>query len=273
MDRMINIQEKCIDEELKTSPTSVDSQVIEDQMKKSVQTCVSQRKRQKSVESHIDDEVQDNSKRYRTSYSQKQIELLERTYQSDRYVSRPQRAKLSIELNLPENTIKVWFQNRRMKEKRQALMLPTVAGKDPYLRETLLRVTQLYCATRYGSENHCPVNEITNEFQPKPANNKEFSSGIRKRMKTLSTPATQPTTTTFSTGDIHSNPILPRSLRKSSERDSSSHFTNRNQSKCSEIQQESTLNHSQFNRSSLNMVNGKTTSENEQEMPHFHTLQ
>ncbi|CAL8086698.1 unnamed protein product [Calicophoron daubneyi] len=95
----------------------------------------------------------DSSKRYRTSYTQHQIHVLEKTYNTERYISRPQRTKLSHELKLPENTIKVWFQNRRMKEKRQALMLPTIAGKDPYLRETLLRVAQLYYATRYANDS------------------------------------------------------------------------------------------------------------------------
>ncbi|KAF5404890.1 hypothetical protein PHET_01652 [Paragonimus heterotremus] len=98
-----------------------------------------------------DEETMDVTKRYRTSYSQQQIKVLEKIYVTERYISRPQRSKLATELNLPENTIKVWFQNRRMKEKRQSMMLPTIAGKDPYLRETLLRVTQLYYATRYGA--------------------------------------------------------------------------------------------------------------------------
>ncbi|KAF7255352.1 hypothetical protein EG68_07658, partial [Paragonimus skrjabini miyazakii] len=101
-------------------------------------------------EPHNDEETTDATKRYRTSYSQQQIKVLEKIYVTERYISRPQRSKLATELNLPENTIKVWFQNRRMKEKRQSMMLPTIAGKDPYLRETLLRVTQLYYATRYG---------------------------------------------------------------------------------------------------------------------------
>ncbi|CAI2737988.1 unnamed protein product [Dicrocoelium dendriticum] len=84
---------------------------------------------QRSAGADYDEQV-DMGKRYRTSYSPKQIELLEKTYQAERYISRPQRNKLAQELKLPENTIKVWFQNRRMKEKRQALMLPTVAGES-----------------------------------------------------------------------------------------------------------------------------------------------
>ncbi|KAL3309667.1 Even-skipped homeobox 1 [Cichlidogyrus casuarinus] len=72
----------------------------------------------------------DTLKRYRTSYTQYQTKVLEESFHRERYISRPQRAQLAKELKLPENTIKVWFQNRRMKEKRQSMMLPNVACKS-----------------------------------------------------------------------------------------------------------------------------------------------
>ncbi|OON13783.1 homeobox domain protein, partial [Opisthorchis viverrini] len=88
-------------------------------------------KRRSADKSCTEDEQADLLKRYRTSYSQQQLRILEQTYQAERYISRPQRSKLAQDLKLPENTIKVWFQNRRMKEKRQSLMLPTLAGSSP----------------------------------------------------------------------------------------------------------------------------------------------
>ncbi|TGZ62221.1 hypothetical protein CRM22_007552 [Opisthorchis felineus] len=132
-------------------------------------------KRRSADRSYTEDEHADLLKRYRTSYSQQQLRILEQTYQAERYISRPQRSKLAQDLKLPENTIKVWFQNRRMKEKRQSLMLPTLAGKDPYLRETLLRVTQMYYATRYGvpTENSSSPGpegmHTTNSRSPEPS--------------------------------------------------------------------------------------------------------
>ena len=55
----------------------------------------------------------------RTVFSAGQMAALEAEYAANRYLSTPQRRQLSQRLGLAEATVKVWFQNRRMKEKRQ----------------------------------------------------------------------------------------------------------------------------------------------------------
>ncbi|KAK9872520.1 hypothetical protein WA026_017987 [Henosepilachna vigintioctopunctata] len=95
-----------------------------------------------------------NIRRYRTAFSRDQLARLEKEFYKENYISRPRRCEMARELGLPEGTIKVWFQNRRMKDKRHRMAAAwpyTAVYTDPVFAATLLHAAASTLPLHYSS--------------------------------------------------------------------------------------------------------------------------
>jgi len=68
-------------------------------------------------------EVSCRSKRKRTIFTADQLERLEKEFDRQQYIVGTQRFYLAAELGLNETQVKIWFQNRRIKWRRQNFAL------------------------------------------------------------------------------------------------------------------------------------------------------
>eukprot|EP00090_Calanus_glacialis_P046536 TRINITY_DN9196_c0_g1_i1.p1 TRINITY_DN9196_c0_g1~~TRINITY_DN9196_c0_g1_i1.p1 ORF type:complete len:347 (-),score=44.08 TRINITY_DN9196_c0_g1_i1:427-1467(-) len=74
-------------------------------------------------------------KRIRTAFSPSQLLKLEQAFEKNQYVVGQERKELAKTLNLSETQVKVWFQNRRTKNKREVTEDDQVQGMQVEKRE------------------------------------------------------------------------------------------------------------------------------------------
>lgn len=64
--------------------------------------------------------IRKKQRKTRTTFTTHQLQVLEINYIRNKYIDAELRQNLANSLNIDEKCIKVWFQNRRMKEKRES---------------------------------------------------------------------------------------------------------------------------------------------------------
>ena len=91
----------------------------------------------------MDDSKNRRKKKTRTVFSRSQVFQLESTFDMKRYLSSSERAGLAASLHLTETQVKIWFQNRRNKWKRQ-LAAELEAANMAHAAQRMVRVPILY---------------------------------------------------------------------------------------------------------------------------------
>lgn len=101
-------------------------------------------------------------KRVRNNFTDAQVNQLESIYKSNQYIAPVLRSEVAEKMNLSERRIKVWFQNRRMKDKREHIIPSTVqAPKGRQLSPSQSLTSDASSPASYRTQS--PVNSHNNK--------------------------------------------------------------------------------------------------------------
>lgn len=138
-------------------------------------------------------------KRFRSAFTTEQVNYLEKEYQKYPYIGNARRKDVSNVLNIPERAVKIWFQNRRMKEKKEVNPKETNEAKAVEMSDELLNTGRALSTNDPYSlpilttndedlEPKCDKTAVANDRRQVPVSNESLQND-----KLITKPDSQPT--------------------------------------------------------------------------------